>query len=380
MSEDLVRLSKQGAIGIITVDNPPVNALSPGVPEGILNGVQTFNADASVKAIVLFGAKGKFIAGADIRFFGKERAKLPMRPQDALEQSDKPVVAAIAGFALGGGYEMALGCHYRVALASAKVGLPEITLGLLPGGGGTQRLPRLIGPAKALDLIVAGRHVPAPEALGLGMLNEVFPADADLLAEAVKYAESKADARPIPRVRDMSGKLAEGTPELFEKKRKEIARRARNQEAPYANHRGGGDGLQDPDRRRPGLGGRLSSSTWRTPTRAGRIALCVLRRACGAEAAGRARWHARQSRSTTAAVIGCGTMGGGIAMCFADAGIPVKVLEGTQEALDRGMAKSPQQLRGQREARLPGRRRDGAPLRPHRAGDSITARLLNQTW
>ena len=184
MSEDLVRLSKQGAIGIITVDNPPVNALSPGVPEGILNGVQTFNADASVKAIVLFGAKGKFIAGADIRFFGKERAKLPMRPQDALEQSDKPVIAAIAGFALGGGYEMALGCHYRVALASAKVGLPEITLGLLPGGGGTQRLPRLIGPAKALDLIVAGRHVPAPEALGLGMLNEVFPADADLLAEA----------------------------------------------------------------------------------------------------------------------------------------------------------------------------------------------------
>mgnify|MGYP005701298299 CR=1 FL=1 len=131
-----------------------------------------------------------------------------MRPQDALEQSEKPVVAAISGFALGGGYEMSLGCHYRVALASARVGLPEITLGLLPGGGGTQRLPRLIGPAKALDLIIAGRHVPAPEALELGMIDAVLPADADLLAEAVKYAESKADVRPIPRIRDMSDKLA----------------------------------------------------------------------------------------------------------------------------------------------------------------------------
>ncbi|MCA8930198.1 MAG: enoyl-CoA hydratase/isomerase family protein, partial [Alphaproteobacteria bacterium] len=209
MSEDLVRLSKQGAVGVITVDNPPVNALSPGVPEGILNGVQTFNADAAVKAIVLIGAGGKFIAGADIRFFGKARAKLPMRPQDALEQSGKPVVAAIAGFALGGGYEMALGCHYRVALASARVGLPEITLGLLPGGGGTQRLPRLIGPAKALDLVTSGRHVPAPEALELGMINAVFPANADLLAEAVTYAEGVADTRPIPRIRDMGDKLAE---------------------------------------------------------------------------------------------------------------------------------------------------------------------------
>ncbi|MGY9056259.1 MAG: 3-hydroxyacyl-CoA dehydrogenase NAD-binding domain-containing protein [Alphaproteobacteria bacterium] len=337
MSEELVRLSKQGAIGIITVDNPPVNALSPGVPEGILNGVQTFNADDSVKAIVLFGAKGKFIAGADIRFFGKERAKLPMRPQDALEQSAKPVVAAIAGFALGGGYEMSLGCHYRVALASAKVGLPEITLGLLPGGGGTQRLPRLIGPAKALDLIVAGRHVPAPEALTLGMIDHVFDAGADLLAEAVKYAEGKADARPIPRVRDMSDKLAEGTPELFAAKRKEIARRARNQEAPYANIEAVETACKTQiDEGLAWEGAKLKYLENTDESRALRYAFFAER---AAQKLPDVPAGTPVKEIKTAAVIGCGTMGGGIAMCFADVGIPVKVLEATQEALDRGMAK-----------------------------------------
>jgi len=337
MSEDLVRLSKQGAVGVITVDNPPVNALSPGVPEGILNGVQTFNADDKVKAIVLIGANGKFIAGADIRFFGKERAKLAMRPQDALEQSGKPVVAAIAGFALGGGYEMALGCHYRVALASARVGLPEITLGLLPGGGGTQRLPRLIGPAKALDLVTSGRHVPAPEALELGMLNEVFPADADLLAEAVKYAESIADTRPIPRIRDMSDKLAEGTPDLFEAKRKQIARRARNQEAPYINIKA----IETACRTQidDGLkweGEQLKYLENTDESRALRYAFFAEREAQKLPDVPKGT-PVKPIR--TAAVIGCGTMGGGIAMSFADFGFPVKVLETTQEALDRGMAK-----------------------------------------
>ncbi len=246
MSEELVRLSKQGAVGVITVDNPPVNALSPGVPEGILNGVQTFNADADVKAIVLIGAGGKFIAGADIRFFGKERAKLPMRPQDALEQSEKPVVAAIAGFALGGGYEMALGCHYRVALASARVGLPEITLGLLPGGGGTQRLPRLIGPAKALDLIVAGRHVPAPEAKDArhdrrGVRRQRRPAG----RSGEIRREQVADVRPIPRIRDMSDKLAEGNAGAVRGEAQgDRAPRPQPGSALYL-HRCGRDGLQD---------------------------------------------------------------------------------------------------------------------------------------
>ena len=337
MSDNLVRLSKEGAVGVITVDNPPVNALSPGVPEGILNGVQTFNEDADVKAIVLIGANGKFIAGADIRFFGKERAKLPMRPQDALEQSEKPVVAAISGFALGGGYEMALGCHYRVALASARVGLPEITLGLLPGGGGTQRLPRLIGPAKALDLIVAGRHVPAPEALELGMLDKVLDANADLQAEAVKFAESIADKRPIPRIREMSDKLKDGTPELFEKKRKEIARRARNQEAPYANIEAVEVACKTQiDEGLKWEGDKLKYLENTDESRALRYAFFAEREAQKLPDVPKGT---PVKEIKTAAVIGCGTMGGGIAMSFADHGFPVKVLETSREALDKGMAR-----------------------------------------
>ena len=337
MSQDLVRLSISGAVGIITVDNPPVYALSPGVPEGILNGVQVFNATDDVKAIVLIGTNGKFIAGADIRFFGKERAKLPMRPQDALEQSNKPVVAAISGFALGGGYEMALGCHYRVALSNARIGLPEVTLGLLPGGGGTQRLPRLIGPAKALDLIVSGRHVPAPEAYGLGMLNKIFPAGSDLQAEAVHYANSIADLRPIPRIRNMKDEVKKGTPELFEAKRKEIARRARNQEAPYvcieavevACKTQIDDGLK-------WEGDKLRYLENTDESRALRYAFFAEREAQKLPDVPKGT---PIKPITNAAVIGCGTMGGGIAMCFADAGIPVKVLEASQEALDKGMAK-----------------------------------------
>ena len=335
MSE-LVDLSIHGAVGVITVDNPPVNALSPGVPEGILEGVEAFNADPAVKAIVLIGAKGKFIAGADIRFFGKERAKLPRRPQDALEQSDKPVVAAIAGFALGGGYEMALGCHYRVALETARVGLPEITLGLLPGGGGTQRLPRLIGPTKALDLIVAGRHVPAPEALELGMVDKVLPADADLLAEAVRYAEEVA-GRPIPRIRDMDEKLAEATPDLFEAKRKQIARRARNQEAPYICIEAVETACKLPIDE--GLAWESEKLRYLENTEESR----ALRYAFFAER--EAQKLPDMPKGTpakkieTAAVIGCGTMGGGIAMSFADYGFPVKVLEQSREALDKGMAR-----------------------------------------
>ncbi len=189
--KELVRFEKRGAIGIITVDNPPVNALSPGVPEGILAAVEKGNADPEIKAMILTGAGRSFIAGADIREFGKGRPRPARKTQDVLEDSEKPIVAAIHGFALGGGLEYALGCHYRVALKGTKVGLPEIALGLLPGGGGTQRLPRLVGPKIALDLITSGRHVPAEEAKQLGVLDEVF--DSDLVGSAVKFAEGIAD-------------------------------------------------------------------------------------------------------------------------------------------------------------------------------------------
>ncbi|MEQ9124258.1 MAG: enoyl-CoA hydratase/isomerase family protein, partial [Alphaproteobacteria bacterium] len=239
MSEqDLVRFEKHGAIGVITVDNPPVNALSPGVPEGIIAAVDKGVADPDVKAMVLIGAGRSFIAGADIRQFGKGRPPLKRKTYDAFEESSKPIVAAIHGYALGGGLENALGCHYRIAVASAKVGLPEVLIGLLPGGGGTQRLPRLIGPKLALDLIVAGRHVPAEEAQGMGILDRVIPADGDLLKAAIAFAEEIADKRPLPLIREKTDKIeawkASGE-DIFAAKKKEIARRARNQIAPYNN-------------------------------------------------------------------------------------------------------------------------------------------------
>src|SRR5690606_38651768 len=160
-------------IGVITVDNPPVNALSPGVPEGIIAALERGEADPNVKAMVLMGAGRSFIAGADIRQFGKPRPTPARRTYDVLDQGTKPIVAAIHGFALGGGLENALACHYRIAVPSARVGLPEVLIGILPGGGGTQRLPRLIGPKAAMELIVSGRHVPAPEAKELGIIDEL---------------------------------------------------------------------------------------------------------------------------------------------------------------------------------------------------------------
>src|SRR5467141_3807774 len=178
---ELVKFENVDGIGVITIDNPPVNALSPGVPEGIVAAVDKGNADPAVKAMVLIGAGRSFIAGADIRQFGRPSAApaTGRRSYDVLDDSPKPVVAAIHGYALGGGLEMALACHYRVAVPSAKVGLPEVQIGILPGAGGTQRLPRIIGPKAALEMITSGRHVPAAEAEKLGIVDEVVP-EADL--------------------------------------------------------------------------------------------------------------------------------------------------------------------------------------------------------
>lgn len=334
--ENLVRFEKHGAIGVITVDNPPVNALSPGVPEGIIASVDAGVADPDVKAMVLIGAGRSFIAGADIRQFGKGRPPLKRKTYDAFEESSKPIVAAIHGYALGGGLENALGCHYRIAVASAKVGLPEVLIGLLPGGGGTQRLPRLIGPKIALDLIVSGRHVPAEEAAGMGMLDRVIPADGDLLAEAIKLAEEKADIRPLPRIRNDDSKLGEATADgdIFEAKKKQIARKARNQIAPYNNIKAVQAACELPFdegiKRERELFEELVSSD---ESKALRYAFFAEREAQKLPDVPKGT-PVRDIK--TAAVIGAGTMGGGIAMCFADAGIPVKVLEASQEALDKG--------------------------------------------
>src|SRR5688500_15579886 len=194
MSEEapVVRFEVEDGIGVITVDNPPVNALGPGVREGIIESVDKGNADSNVSAMVLIGAGRSFIAGADIRQFGKPRPQPARRSTDVLDDSAKPVVAAIHGYALGGGLEHALACNYRVAVPSAKVGLPEVLIGVLPGGGGTQRLPRLVGPKAAMEMIVSGRHVPAAEAKTLGIIDEIVD-EKDLRSEERRVGKESGE-------------------------------------------------------------------------------------------------------------------------------------------------------------------------------------------
>jgi 3-hydroxyacyl-CoA dehydrogenase len=332
----LVRFDVEDGIGVITIDNPPVNALGPGVRDGIVEALEKGEADPGVEAMVLIGAGRSFIAGADIRQFGKPRA-MPRRPaQEVMDAATKPVVAAIHGYALGGGLEHALSCHYRIAVPSAKVGLPEVLIGILPGGGGTQRLPRLIGPKAAMEIIVSGRHVPAEEAKALGIVDEIVPGR-DLRAEAIAYAKRVAGQRPLPRVRDKTEKLAEAKadPGMFDAMRKSIARKARNQKAPYnciacveaSVSQPFDEGLKTERR----LFSELENAD---EAKALRYAFFAEREVA------KIPWLSKDlelPEIKTAAVVGAGTMGGGIAMSFADAGFPVKLLDASREVLDRGL-------------------------------------------
>jgi 3-hydroxyacyl-CoA dehydrogenase len=340
MSEtETVRLSREAEIGVITVDNPPVNALSPGVPEGIIACLQQAEADPTLRAVVLLGAGRSFIAGADIRQFGKNRPRLPLgkRVYDVLDAATKPVVAAIHGYALGGGLEVAMACHWRIAVPEAKVGLPEVLIGILPGGGGTQRLPRLVGPKLAVDLITSGRHIPAPEALKLGILDRVLAAGESLRDAAIAFARSVAEAKPLPRVRDRDAKLAEGTEAMFAEARSAIARRARNQIAPQnciaAVEAACRLPFDEGIRREQELFAELENSD---QARALRYAFFAEREAAKLPDL---PTDIRPREIRSAAVVGAGTMGGGIAMSFADAGIPVRIIDATPEALSRGMEK-----------------------------------------
>ena len=330
----VVRLEKDGDIGVIIVNYPPVNALGPGVSEGIIDSLNKANADPSIKAMVLIGDGRSFIAGADIRGFGTGRKRSPIgeRTYDVLDASPKPVVAAIHGFALGGGLENAMACHYRIAVPSAKVGLPEVLIGILPGGGGTQRLPRLAGAQTALEMITSGRHVPAPEAAKIGILDEVLPDGANLRQAAVTYARKIADIRPLPRVRDKS---VTAEPGIFDAMRKSIARKARNQKAPYHC-----------------IAAVEAACTldFDAGIRKEAELFAELETADEAKALRYAFFAEREVAKlpdlpttiapydfTDPAVIGAGTMGGGIAMSFADFGYDVKIMDATQEGLDRGM-------------------------------------------
>ena len=338
---NLVRFENIDGIGVITVDNPPVNALSPGVPEGIVESVERGNSDPAIKAMVLIGAGRSFIAGADIRTFGTNRPP-PVegrRPHQILDKSEKPVVAAIHGYALGGGLELALASNYRIAVPSAKVGLPEVLIGILPGSGGTQRLPRLVGPKAAMGMITSGRHVPADEANRLGIIDELVPEGGDLREAAIAFARRIADVRPVPRIREHDEKLAEAKtdPAIFDAMRRSIARRARGQKAPYhciaAVEAACTMPFDNGIRRERELFDELENSA---EARALRYAFFAEREVARLPDIPR---DTPLRPIKTAAIVGAGTMGGGISMSFAEFGFPVKLLEASQEALDRGLAR-----------------------------------------
>lgn len=331
-----VSYTKDGDIGVITVDNPPVNALSQHVRQGLSESFATAASDETTATILICDGR-TFIAGADISEFGK-----PMEPPHFLEtlanieNSPKPVVAAIHGTALGGGLETALCCNYRVAVPSARVGLPEVHLGLLPGAGGTQRLPRLIGPQAALDAIAGGVPIKAPAAHAAGVIDELVE-EGQLLEGAKAFARKiVAEGAPLKKVRDLNDKVTDVDPAIFEAARAQARKTRRGFEAPLSCiacieaactlpfdegmarerelfqelH----DGVQSAAQRHIFFSERAAAKVDDMPKGVKPLAI------------------------KSVAVIGAGTMGGGIAMNFANVGIPVIILETQQDYLDKGFA------------------------------------------
>ena len=333
MSE-VVSYRLEGDIGVIGVDYPPVNALGQGVREGLVNCLRQGLEDDQAKALVVIGEGRTFPAGADIREFGKPPAG-PALPDviSEYESSDKLVIAAIHGTALGGGLEVALGCDYRVALESAKVGLPEVKLGLLPGAGGTQRLPRLVGAKAALDMIVGGNPVKAKDAFKVGIVDEVV--GGDLLEGALAYARKLvADNAPLRKIRDLDVKKEEA--DLFTNYEKSIARKQRGFKAPFHCIKAVQAAVELPFDEGMKRERELFAELLVSPeSRAQRHVFFAEREV--AKVPGLPKDTAKRDVKS-AAIIGAGTMGGGIAMNFANAGIPVKILEVKEDALERGIA------------------------------------------
>ena len=328
----------RNGIGIVTIDSPPVNALGLNVRKALDENFRALNDDPSVKAIVLHCAGRTFFAGADINELGKG----PFRPtlqdvQELIEAIDRPVVAAIHGTALGGGLELALVCSNRIAVPSARVGLPEVHLGVLPGAGGTQRLPRLAGPEAALDMMVSGRHVKAPEALDLGIVDRLAT-EGRLLEDALAYAaELVAEGESPRRVGNEDGKVApyRDRPEIFEQFRKKNARLLK--------------GFKAPENIIKCVEAAVALPIDQGLTRERELFLDLVG---GIEsAAQRYAFFAERATSKipdvpkdtpivpieTVGIVGAGTMGGGIAMNFLNAGIPVTLVDMNRETLDRGI-------------------------------------------
>jgi 3-hydroxyacyl-CoA dehydrogenase len=329
-----VTFSKRGSIGVITIDNPPVNALSHSVRAGLRDALATGLADAAVTALVLVCAGRTFIVGADIREFGQP----PREPKlaevvEAIENSAKPVIAAIHGSALGGGLEVALACHFRVALADAKIGLPEVKLGLLPGCGGTQRLPRLIGVEAALKLIVEGNPLAAPAAAELGAIDAIV--SGDLTAAAAAFAEQVvAERRPLRKVSELP--IALDNPAVFDEAEKTAGKKRRGYIAPQyciqavraACELPFAAGLQ---RERELFVELLNSNQSKALRHLFNAEREVVRVPGLAE-------DTPVRKIAAVAVIGPGVMGNGIAICCANAGIPVHLLGATPAKAEAGLA------------------------------------------
>ncbi|MDR6626477.1 3-hydroxyacyl-CoA dehydrogenase NAD-binding domain-containing protein [Caulobacter segnis] len=330
--------SVEGDVGVVTLNSPPVNALSAVVREGLKGAFDAAIADPAVKAIVLICDGKTFIAGADITEFGKAMTGPSLQDvQGVIENSPKPVVAAIHGTALGGGLEVALVAHYRVAVPSAKAGLPEVNIGLLPGAGGTQRLPRIVGVEKALEMVTSGQHVPAKAAHAMGLFDELVE-EGNLRAGAIAFARKVvAENRPLKKVRELNDKVeaARGKPEIFESFRAANAKKFRGFMAPENNIKcveaavnlPFDEGLKEERRLFMELMTGSQSAAQRYVFFAERQAAKIP--------------DVPDDTPTIpvkkVGVIGAGTMGGGIAMNFLNAGIPVTIIEAKSENLERGV-------------------------------------------
>jgi 3-hydroxyacyl-CoA dehydrogenase len=327
----VVTIDVTDRIAVIRIDNPPVNGLSHATRDGVVRALADALADPGVEAIVLTGRPGFFSAGADIAEFGTPRAgESPGLHEviETLENAPKPVVAAIDGACLGGGLELALGAHYRVGTATSTIGLPEVTLGLVPGAGGTQRLPRVVDVAVAADMITSGRPRTAHELAAQRLLDRVVAGD--VMAEAIEFATGIAAARPLPKVRD----LAVPTSDLRDL-RTRLVRRSRGRTAPLAAL-----DLVEVAMTTPFDDGIAREREMFVELLSGEQS-AALRHAFFAERTARRIPGLAPDTPTRpvakVGVIGAGTMGGGIAMNFANTGVPVTIVEGAREALDRGL-------------------------------------------
>ena len=336
-----VRLERDGDVALVIVNNPPVNALSWHVRQGLFDGM-TQAVESGAKAIVVICDGRTFIAGADISEFGGNVPKAAglQEVQAAMEDAPIPVIAAIHGTALGGGLEVALCAHYRVSVSSARFGLPEVNLGLLPGAGGTQRLPRLVGVPKALEMMTTGRHVSSAEAQAGGLVDEVISGDGleELKLAAVAFAnKAVTEDLPLVRVRDRDDKVAEakGNDQLFADFRKSIARKTRGFLAPEYNIQCIEAAANLPFDEGLKVEGKLFMELMTGPQSGAQRYYFFAERA-----ANKIPDIAKDTPLIDVqkvGVLGAGTMGGGIAMNFVNVGIPVTIVERDQASLDKGL-------------------------------------------